>query len=631
MDYNIIKFFIFFICIISSTKQDIINIIKISNMGTHEFNLNKTHIIIQFDCTPYFKNDNRNMYISFNNGWNADLYIFYDQSKINNNSDIKYPGYGYDQYMKHNGTKGIYLNPKQNIVYLVFTSFYLELSSFSVQCFNLNGYYDLSYLNQYTFSFPQSELYFTFRYRKQFLKPQLISFAYSKDGFKKPKTILYNSNRDQLKVVEKFYGGFCFRNINIDQFFIKAEVSGIENQIINFLMDDYSNLKLIRPWSSIHSDTWSKYNSYVYFVDTPNIYEDEVKFESNLNISDYIYYYYLNETEYEEIKSEIFYKENITQDFSGKVRYENFQLTIPTNKTFKQLAFRINAESKKSKYYYLNAIYYSSKEINTSTKYSLEFGQRPYYIFNYNQKRYFNNSLNGFISAHLIGADILCSLYEYSKITDINVDLIKGKKGNFEGKNWKYFNYESGDIYFLITNFGKTQSIKTFYIENNNEYYNITSDFNFNSTYSFYMQFNNTRNQHLTFSLTPQYYHYVYFNITPTDLRSSVSVLASNNNIISPVDNKYYFLNSIDSILFKIYLSSDNDFNEFKVNIGKLDELPNNTDKTITKTYCVIIVIIIGAIQVLLFIIYMFHLNCKRKILNIGPIQNQELNDMINE
>lgn len=625
MEYNIIKFFTYFICIISFAKTDIINIIRISNMGTHEFNLNKTHAIIQFDCTPYFKNDNRNIYISFKNGWNADLYIFYDQSKINNNSDIKTPGYGYDQYMKHNGTKGIYLNPKQNIVYLVFTSFNIELSSFFVQCLNLNSYYDLSYLKQYPFPFPQSEFYFTFKYRKQIARPQLISFAYSKKGFNKPKTILYDKNKVQLKVVENFYGGFCFRKINVDEFFIKAEVSGVENQNIYFLMDDYSNLKIIRPLYRIDYDSWSKYSSYVYFVDTPNIYEDEVKFESNLNINDYIYYYYLNETEYEEIKSEIFYKENITQDFSGKARYENFHLTIPTNKTFKQLAFRINAESKKGKYYYLEAIYYSSKEINTSTKYSLEFGQRPYYIFNYNQKRYFNNSLSGFISAHLIGADILCSLYVYSKITDINVDLIRGKRGNFEGKNWKSFNYESGDIYFLITNFLKTKSIKTFYIENNNEYYNITSDFNFNQTYSFYMQFNNTRNQHLTFSLTPKYYHYVYFNITPTELRSSVSVLTSKNNIIVPVNNKYYFLNSIDNILFKIFLSSDNVFEEFNIKIGKLDELPNDTDKTIIKTYFVLAIIIIGAIQILMFIIYIFHLNCKRKKLNIGQIQNQEL------
>ena len=191
------------------------------------------------------------------------------------------------------------------------------------------------------------------------------------------------------------------------------------------------------------------------------------------------------------------------------------------------------------------------------------------------------------------------SMYVYYDLNDIDLDEIKYKTGNLNGKNWKSINYSNGEIYFLITNFKTSYDYQLFYLENNNEYYDISKDFNSNSTYSIYMQFNNTKNQHLTFSLTPKYYYYVYFNITPSNLKSSVSVLTSNNNIIFPVNNTYYFLNSTDNIYFKIYLSSDNDFNEFKVNIGKLDELPNDIDKTIAKTYCVLVIIIIGALQIL--------------------------------
>ena len=64
--------------------------------------------------------------------------------------------------------------------------------------------------------------------------------------------------------------------------------------------------------------------------------------------------------------------------------------------------------------YYIRAIFFSSKEIYTHIFNEFKLNkEKPYYIFNYRQEEYFNNSLNGFIYAYLNNSDKDSSLYTF--------------------------------------------------------------------------------------------------------------------------------------------------------------------------------------------------------------------------
>ena len=132
--FNLIRFLILIFYIISDTKQDTISITKISNLGTKKIRLNRNHKIVEFNCTPYFENDNRSIYLLIKDGWNvwATLYIFYDKSKINTNSNIKDVGYGYDTYKSLVNVDKLYLSLKQNIGYFVFADFNFDIDSFTI-------------------------------------------------------------------------------------------------------------------------------------------------------------------------------------------------------------------------------------------------------------------------------------------------------------------------------------------------------------------------------------------------------------------------------------------------------------------------------------------------------------------
>ena len=177
MGFIFVKFFIFIAYIISSMKQYRIVIKKISNMGTGYENFDHSHVVFEFDCTPYFEDDDRKIYLQFRKGWqNLDLYIFYDKKRIDLETNHKNPGNEYDQHIKSKNEDSIYLNPKQNIGYLVFTCFNDVFRDFSVYYINLNGYYNLSSFGKYSFYFPLSEFYLTFLYQKNSSKANLISY-----------------------------------------------------------------------------------------------------------------------------------------------------------------------------------------------------------------------------------------------------------------------------------------------------------------------------------------------------------------------------------------------------------------------------------------------------------------------
>ncbi len=67
---------------ISFTKQ--YDIMKISNLGELELSFGRTYKVVEFNCTPRFESDSRNVYFTFKNKWEVFGYVhvFYDISKL---------------------------------------------------------------------------------------------------------------------------------------------------------------------------------------------------------------------------------------------------------------------------------------------------------------------------------------------------------------------------------------------------------------------------------------------------------------------------------------------------------------------------------------------------------------------
>ena len=610
----VMKFFIFFTFSKSYTKQDSIGIVDIANLGTQKISLRRNHKIIRFNCTPYFEGDSRDAYLVFTEKWNVlgDLYIFYDVSKINRNSEIKSVGSGYDTKISLLNIGKLHLSLKQNIGYFVFADFYSDIDSFTIQYFHMNSYFNISDKNNYYFSFPASGFYFTFSYRKNEQKlKNLLSFEVNSGHT--AKTTLYNKNKTVLKEIDKLYGGFSFIDYDdIDEFFIKIQINSGGGFTISFLMEDYPNLFYLSQKNNTIKFDLTIYSSYIYCIDIANIPENKINFLSKWSsmYNTYLYYYSTNITNVEELKSEFLYrfeKKDRIVDGATYVSYDKF--TIPIKIPGKKIVF-IMYPKKKDTDYYIKAIFYSSHEIYTNTNYDFELdGNKGYYIFNYKQKKFFNNSLNGFIFSFLNNSDDDCSLYIYNDLNDIYLDDIKNKDGNLKEKNWRSFDYLSGEIYFLIANFRLYYSKKySFLIKNNNEYYDISNALKKYSSYSFSMKFNDTQNQYLTFTITPHYNYYIFFDNIPSNLIVSISTLTSENKTIIPIDNKYYFLNYTDTINFKIIFSSKNYFSEFNIDVKKIENLPTTTDEL--QYYLTIGTVILGAIQILMFIIFVAVLKC---------------------
>ena len=608
----LLKLLIFLFFAIPETRQETISIVNITNFGTLKISLSRNHKIVRYNYTPYFEGDGRDAYLVFTEQWNvwADLYIFYDESKINKNSNIKGVGGGYDKKISLLNTDRLYLSLKQNIGYLVFADFNFDGDSFKIQFFHMNEYYNISKYNSYYFSFPQSNFYFTFSYKKNNINiKNLLSYVINEGHT--AKTTLYNKNKALLKETSKLYGGFSFIDYNdVDEFFIKIQITGGGAFNINFLMDDYPNLYCLTQRNNIIKFNLTSYPSYIFYIDITNVPEDKINFLSKWSSMDntYVYYYSTNLVNIEEIKSEFLYrfkdKTKRIVDGSTYVSYDKFTIpiTIPTNAT-KKLVFIMYPKLKDTEYY-IKAIFFSPKEIYTNWNYSVVLdSKKNYQIFNYKQYRFYNNSLNGFIYSVINEPDKDCSLYIYDDLGNLFLDDIRNNPVNLKEKNWKSFNYTSGDIYFVITNFKLVYpKTYTFSINNNNDYSDISDDIEKYSNYSFYMKFNDTQNQYLTFTLYSHKNYYIYFDIMPSNLKTSVSTLTFENKALSPIDDKYYLINTIDkNIRFKILLSSKNNFSEFNVKVNKIDNLPNSN---YIKKLALIGIIILGGIQIVMFIVY---------------------------
>ena len=590
----------------------------------------KSHKIYEFDCTPYFENDYKNISILIPWKYNVygTVYLFYNKSEINTESSIKSVGKGYDYSQSLRAIDALYLSPKQNIAYLVFADFSRDLDTFDFIYINMNVYYNMSNLSSYSLSFPYPNFFFTFIYKKDFSNIKKVLYFYYSLGHT-VKTTLYDKNKIELNATNKTYGGFSFLDYNYtDEFYIKMEVTTEDKCIINLLMTNYPNLFYLSQTNNIINFSLTKYSSYIFCINTKDIPENIINFlkkESRQAINIYIIFIQ-NITNENELKKEFLYRFNENKKIvDGRIDVLSDEFSITLYKHTEKLVFIMYTQKNKFDYY-IRAIFFSSKEIYTHIFNEFKLNkEKPYYIFNYRQEEYFNNSLNGFIYAYLNNSDKDSSLYTFYDLNDIYLNDIKNNPGNLNVKSWKSFKYNSGDIYFLITNFNLNQNRNySFHIINNNEYYDISHILEKYSNCTYNLHFNNTKNQFLTFSVAPHNYdyYYIYFNILPDDLKTNISVLTKDNNTIIPIDdydNQYYFLNDTKNItLFKISLTSDNVFSEFNINIQKIDDLPN-------KKLYVIFIIVLGAIQIIMFVVYILYLKCKKNKSEQNLISNIQI------
>ena len=613
MELKIIKFLIFIFYIYPISKQYPVDIRKYSNLQLFTVNLFQVRKnIIELNCSTYFKDDDKNLYLSVLNRYRIypRLYIFYNKSKINTESYSSSAGNGYDEFIYLKGS-GVLLNLKSNIVYLVFIEFY-DKGQYDIKPYYLNGYYNISNLNKYYFVFPVSNFIFTFSYKKN--NKNLISFQYN--SVSSVKTILYNKYKREIKLINETYGGFSFIDYyDMDEFFIKIEVKSCYNCNITFIMEDYPNINYLSQEDDTIKFNTTIYSSYIFLIDLEKVPESTIYIKSKVNSikNKYLYYFCSNIRDIEELKGEFLYKlNNKDNKIDGLIDSSLITFTISLKGPNKILVFKMNPKLNDTDFY-VKSIFYSSTEIDTNINYDFEmnYTHGHYHIFYYKQKKFFNNNdnnTNGFIYSIVNNADKYSSLYIYNDINDLYIKKIDKYYANLKEKNWKSINYTSGDIYFLIIHlFSYVNKKYSFMIKNNNEYYDISNNIEKYSNFSFSMKFNNTKNQYITFSICPDYNYYIYFNITPSNLNADISNINNKNNSLAPIDNKYYLLNKNDTIYFKIVLSSNNDFSEFNVNIQKINELPK------ASIYLIIGIIILGVIQIVMFIVYIIKLKCKNK------------------
>ena len=614
--------------IISFAKQEEIK--KISNLGEIYLSFGRTYKIVEFNCTPYFENDSRNIYLLFKNKWNVwgDLFVFYDISKLKiwYRDNRPYIGEGYDFSKSLMNQEKFSFTAKENIGYFVFADFNFDIDSLTLQYFHMNSYYNISKYNSYDFSFPYTGFHFTFSYKANNEKmSKIFYFEYSANHT--VKTYLYNSNKTLLKTIDKIYGGFQFDRYNTDELFIKIEVSKGGSFKINLRLENEPELFHISQDNSTIDFDKTLSSAYYFYLEPKKVPENIIEFYTNPSgvRESYLPYYYTNLTDIEEINNELIYRFVKTRkviDGSTTI-YSHKHFTLPIKFYSKKLFFMIFTNINKTDFF-VKSVFYSYKEIYTNQNYNFNLGKnKPYYIYKYTQTNFFNNSLDGFIYISVDNADKDSSLYVYDDLSKVNIDHIRNYSDtkNLKEKNWKSFKYSSGDLYILITNFNliydKTYSLL---IKNSNEYYDISNEINKDTNYTLSMKFNETFEQYLTFSIKSQNNCYIYFDITPAYLRANISTLTFNNKTIIPVDDKYYKLNIYEITNFKIYLSSNVTFSEYNVFVQRIYELPINFNNIL------IVLIVLGVIHIALFIGYLVVLKRRKNLdrfnLNISNLIN---------
>ena len=614
--FNAIKFLLLIFYIIPVTKQ--FDIMKISNLGELKLSFGRNYKVVQFNCTPYFENDSRPIYLLFLNRWDVwgNLFVFYDLSKlkIGYEKGRRYIEKGYDFSQSLLNLDKFSFTAKENIGYLVFADFNDFSDSFTLKYYHMNSYYNISTLKSYDFSFPYTGFHFTFSYKLDNFKLNKRVFL-EYDEKHTVKTYLYDKNKTTLKTTTKIYDGFSFLHYGIDEFFIKIEVSKGGSFKVKLRIEDEPNLYELSKDNNTMNYEKTLYSSYYFSIDIQKAPEDNVYFFTNPSgIQDsYLPYYYTNLTDIEEFNNELFYRLKKTRKIVDGSTYvfQHKEFTLPLRLNSKKLVFMLFTNLNKTNFF-VKASFYSSKEIYTTDNYSFKLTKnKPYNIFNYRQRYYYNNSFDGFIYLLVNNPDPDCSLYVYNDLTDIHLDNIRDNTGNLMEKNWRSFKYSSGDFYFLISNFKLTYD-KTYSVllRNSNEYYDISYYMKQNtSNYTISMKFNSTLEQQITFSIKPNNNCYIYFNITPSNLKSNISTLTKANKTINPIDDKYYPINKTDYNNFKILLTSNETFSEFNVFIQRTNELPVNFTKI-----TLIIIIIIACLQILMFIGYLIFRKCRKNI-----------------
>ena len=193
-----------------------------NNLEVKRISFYNTYRIIEFNSTPYFNNDKRDIYFRLYDKKYLfrppHLYIYNNKSKININlKDKTILRYYYcSKYLERQ--EYTHFVAEQNTVYFVIESFDY-LSNTNYQIYKVNGYYDITNYNSYNFYFPFKE--FTFSFKQTNISKDVFYFEF--EYIPKYKSItLYNKDKKVIKSFGGEYGAISFKLLSMDEYFIKV-------------------------------------------------------------------------------------------------------------------------------------------------------------------------------------------------------------------------------------------------------------------------------------------------------------------------------------------------------------------------------------------------------------------------
>ena len=153
------------------------------------------------------------------------------------------------------------------------------------------------------------------------------------------------------------------------------------------------------------------YSSYFFFIDINKAPENLLYFYTNPSgiKEPNVPYYYTNIVDMEEFNTEFVYRlRKINKHVDGWAYiYDKKQFNLPLRLNYKKLIFMINTNLNKPDFF-VKSIFFSSSYISNGQNYGFILNKKkPYYIFNYKQYNYYNNSFNG--SIYLLVSNLFIS------------------------------------------------------------------------------------------------------------------------------------------------------------------------------------------------------------------------------
>jgi len=354
-----------------------------------------------------------------------------------------------------------------------------------------------------------------------------------------------------------------------------------------------------------------KESLYYFYVNTTNIYDNTLYFDTLQDSLDNIvlYYYFFKTFDIYQINLELAKRKYDTYENMHYSKYYEASISNDT-KCMIIMAFpKINYTN-----FYFKVIYHDWLPITSFKEQDLKISQKQYIILKYDSSIYFKEENNSLISVMIDNGTDDFYVGLYSKINDIYPEEMKNNSGNLINGSYINFNYVNGDKYIFVSNFKHDLKYSKIKIINNKEYYKISQEiyFSYHHNYTSLFKFNKTLNQILTLSFVPyENGTYLCFKFNSPNLKLQINAF-TDNGVIKPVQN-YCFKNDYKKIFFELMASSEKEFDEFRFTVQLQKELeilePENSINVLA-IIIPIIAIILLIIAIIIVIIF------KRKKIN---------------